>query len=118
MSGALDSTPAAARSTSGRRGRAEEVVDVLGRERRRRLAGLAVERRRGERPFPRLQLEDALLDGAGGDQLVDEDRLVLADAVGAVGRLVLNRRVPPRVVVDHRVGGGEVEAAPARLEAD
>ena len=55
---------------------------------------------------------------AADDQLVDEDRLVLADAVGAVGGLVLDRRVPPRVVVDDGVGGGQVEADAAGLEAD
>ena len=38
--------------------------------------------------------------------------------VSAVGRLVLDRRVPPRVVMDHRIGRGEVQAAPSRFQAD
>ena len=38
--------------------------------------------------------------------------------MGAVGGLVLGRWVPPRVVVDHGVGRGEVEAHAARLQAD
>src|SRR5208283_3706100 len=66
----------------------------------------------------RLQFEDALFDRAGGDQLIDKDRLVLADAVGAVGRLVFSSRVPPRVVMDDGVGGGQIETAAAGLEAD
>jgi hypothetical protein len=49
---------------------------------------------------------------------LDEHRLGLAEAVGAVGGLVFDGRVPPRVVVDHRVGGGEVEADAAGLQAD
>ena len=36
----------------------------------------------------------------------------------AVGRLVLDRRVPPRVVVDDGVGRGQVEPGAAGLEAD
>jgi hypothetical protein len=35
-----------------------------------------------------LQYEHALFDGALRDELVDKDRLVLADAVAAVSRLV------------------------------
>ena len=61
---------------------------------------------------------DFLLDGAGADQAVDEYRLVLTDAVGAVGGLRFGGRVLPWVVVDHGVGGGEVEADAAGLEAD
>ena len=49
-------------------------------------------------------------------ELVDLDGLVLADAVGAVGGLVLDGRVPPAVVV-HDVGGaGEVESGARRLQ--
>jgi hypothetical protein len=49
---------------------------------------------------------------------LNEHGLGLAEAVGAVGGLVFDGGVPPRVVVDHRVGGGEVEADAAGLEAD
>ncbi|MNL57540.1 hypothetical protein D3C87_1811140 [compost metagenome] len=42
----------------------------------------------------------------------------LADAVGAVGGLVFYRRVPPGVVVDHRVGLRQVEPHATGLEAD
>ena len=53
-----------------------------------------------------LEFEDAVLDGAAADELVDEDGLGLADAVGAVGGLVFGGGVPPGVVVDDGVGGG------------
>jgi len=43
---------------------------------------------------------------------------LLADAVRAVGRLGLDRRVPPGVEVDHGVRGGEVQSHAAGLEAD
>lgn len=65
-----------------------------------------------------LELVDAVFDGAGADELVDEDGFVLADAVGAVGRLVFGGRIPPRVVVDDGVGGGEVEAGAAGFEGN
>ena len=38
--------------------------------------------------------------------------------MGAVGRLVLDGRVPPRVVMDDRVGRRQIEAGAAGLEAD
>ena len=42
----------------------------------------------------------------------------LADAVGAVGGLVLHGRVPPAVDVEHVAGAGEVEAHAAGLERE
>ena len=51
----------------------------------------AVDGRVGQRLLPRLHLEDALLDGVGGDEAVDEHRLVLPDAVRPRARLRLDR---------------------------
>ena len=48
----------------------------------------------GKRLLALLQFEHALFDRALRDELVNKDRFVLADAVSAVGRLVLDRRVP------------------------
>ena len=45
-------------------------------------------------------LVDLLLQRAGADELVDLHVARLADAEGAVGRLVLDRRVPPAVEVE------------------
>ncbi len=53
-----------------------------------------------------------------GDEPVDHDAAVLADAVGAVDGLRLGGRVPPRVEQEHVVGLGQGETEPARLEAD
>ena len=47
---------------------------------------------------------------------LDEDGVLLADAVGAVGGLGFGDRVPPRVVMDDGVGGGEIEPGAAGLE--
>ena len=65
-------------------------------ERRRVVRQNAV----GKRCLAFLQGEDFFLDAAGGDQLVDEDVLGLADPVRAVGGLVFGRRVPLRVPDD------------------
>jgi hypothetical protein len=62
--------------------------------------------------------EDALFDGVGGDEAVDGDGAVLADAVCAVGGLLFDGGVPPGVEEDDVVGGGEVEAEAAGLEGD
>src|ERR1700730_15642639 len=97
--------------------RLEEALDVAGFS---AGAGAArgVVNSCGERFLALLQFEHALFDCPLRDELVDEDGLVLADAVGAVGRLVLDGRVPPRVVMDDRVGGGQIEAGAASLETD
>ena len=65
-----------------------------------------------------MQLDHAFFDRALGNEFVDEDRFVLADAVGAVGGLILDRRVPPGIVMDDRVGGRQIEAGAAGFEAD
>jgi hypothetical protein len=62
--------------------------------------------------------DDPLFDRVSADQFIDKDGLCLADPVGSVGRLVLDRRVPSGVVMDHRVGRGEVQAATSRFQAD
>src|SRR5689334_15752830 len=92
----------------------EEALDVAGFE-----AGAGAARGivnpSGEHLLALLQFEHALFDRALRDELVDEYGLVLADAVGAVGRLVLYCRVPPRIVMDDRIGSGQIEAGAAGL---
>ena len=68
--------------------------------------------------FLLLKLVNAVFDGAIADEFVDEDGFVLADTVGAVGSLVLGGGIPPGVEVDHRVGGGKVEAGTAGFKGD
>ena len=48
----------------------------------------------GEGLLAGLQRGDGLLDRALGDEAVDEDRAILADAVDAVHRLALDGGVP------------------------
>ena len=59
-----------------------------------------------------------ILDRIVDLELVDVHRTLLAEAVRAVERLVLERRVPPHVDEDDVVAGGEVEARAAGLERD
>ena len=59
-----------------------------------------------------------LLHRVARDQPVGEHRPGLADAVRAVDGLRLHRRVPPRVEEEDVLGGREVQAEPAGLEAD
>jgi hypothetical protein len=35
-----------------------------------------------------------------------------------IGRLILDRRIPPRIVVDHSIGRGQVQTKAADLQAD
>ena len=61
-------------------------------------------------------LIDPLLQRAKADELVHLHRAHLADAERAVGRLILNRGIPPTVVVEHVIRRGEVQPQSARLE--
>ncbi len=61
---------------------------------------------------------DFLLDRAAGDEFVDQDVALLADAEGAVGGLVFDGGVPPAVEVDDVRGGGEVEPGAAGLDRE
>ena len=58
----------------------------------------------------------AFFDRAPGDELVDQHIASLADAERAVGRLVLNRRVPPAIEVNDVRSCRQVEPRTARLQ--
>src|SRR5207253_1156652 len=62
--------------------------------------------------------DDLLFDRVARDQPVDVHGSGLADAVGAVDRLVLGGGIPPGVEQEAVVGLGEVEAEATGLEAD
>src|SRR6185312_12378639 len=68
----------------------KEIVDIRRAQCSEQTGSL--NRRRGKVALAQLQFNDAFFHRIGGDQLVDEHRLVLPDAVRAVGRLILRRR--------------------------
>jgi hypothetical protein len=92
-------------------------LQVLGRQLRRVLAAL-VQQSFHQAAFAVLQGQDFFLHRPDGDQLVNENRFRLADAVGAVGGLRFHGRVPPRIVMDDRVRRRQVQAGAAGFEAD
>ena len=63
-------------------------------------------------------LIDLFFEGVLGDEAVDEDVVLLSDAVGAVCRLRLYSGIPPKVVMDDMGGGGEVEAGAGGLQGE
>ena len=63
-------------------------------------------------------LIDLFFEGVLGDEAVDEDVVLLADAVGAVCRLRLYGGIPPKVVMDDMGGGGEVEAGAGGFQGE
>src|SRR4051794_26044716 len=65
-----------------------------------------------------MEHDDLLLDRAARDQPIDRHRLRLADAVRAIGRLILDGGVPPGIEMDDVVGGRQVDAGAAGLERD
>ena len=62
----------------------EQIEDILHAQFRDRLS---LDRRRGQRAFLLLQVEDALLDAAGDGDFVDDDVDGLVEAVDAVDGL-------------------------------
>ena len=116
---------------SGRRAEAERefaAAGQLGRAGEQQLQILAaqlpdqavirVDDRVGQVALALLQLQHLFLDRVLGDQAIGEDLAGLADAVGAVDRLRLDGRIPPRIEQEDVFGGGEVQAKAAGLEAD
>ena len=73
----------------------------------RRLGAIG-EQRLGKRGLAGLQQFDCGFDSSLHDELVNEHPLVLADAVGTVSCLVFDRRVPPRIIVDHGIGRSQI----------
>lgn len=63
-------------------------------------------------------LIDFFFEGILGDEAVDEDVVLLADAVGAVCRLRFYGGIPPEVVVDDVGGGGEVKAGAGGFQGE
>lgn len=61
-------------------------------------------------------LVNLLLQRAERDELMHLYIPGLAHTVGTVCGLVLHRRIPPAVEMEHMVGGRQVEADPARFE--
>ena len=59
--------------------------------------------------FPVLNVHHLFLDGALGDELVDEGLLGLSHPVGAVEALLLSGRVPSRVEKEEMVGSSQVQ---------
>ena len=81
---------------------------VIGHLRDELLAAVC-EERVGERLLVLDHRVDLLLQGARRHELVDQHVPFLPDAVGAVARLVLHRRIPPAVEMHHMVRGGEAQ---------
>ena len=65
-----------------------------------------------------MELEDTLFDSVLSYELINEDVLILPDAVGAIGGLAFDGGVPPRIVVDNGIRGREIEARAPGFEAD
>ncbi len=95
---------------------ADEFPQILGVEPLQ--GGIGIDRAFEEFAFFLLHAQHALLDGVAGDELDRRHDVLLPDAVRAVGGLRLDRGIPPRVKVDHRVCRREVESHAARFQAD
>ncbi len=63
----------------------------------------------GEGAFSFVKFENPFFDGVTRDQSMDDDGSLLADAMGAVGGLGFDGRIPPRVEQENMVGGSEIQ---------
>jgi len=61
---------------------------------------------------------DALLHRAAANEFVHHHLALLADPKGTIGGLILHRRIPPAVEMDHMRCRGEVEPGTAGLERE
>ena len=60
----------------------------------------AVQQVGGEITLARMEIKDLFFDRVAHEQPVDGDRPCLSNAMGAVGGLILDRRIPPWIEVD------------------
>ena len=65
-----------------------------------------------------VKAQNLLLDGVLRDEVIDGDVLALTKAIGTIGGLLLDSRVPPRVEMDDIVGPCQVQAQSACFQAD
>ena len=65
-----------------------------------------------------LQLIDFLLDGPFGDEFINLDGILLADAVGSVGGLLFYSGIPPGIIVNDHISASEIETSTASFEGD
>jgi hypothetical protein len=65
-----------------------------------------------------VQVENLFFDRVAHDESVDGDGTLLADAVGAVAGLILDRRIPPWIKVNNIIGGREIQPCAARPQTD
>ena len=98
--------------------RAENLADGHFLEEGLRGEATLLERKLAEMALLIGLLEDVLLHGALAHQPVDVHVARLPDAVRAVLRLRVHRRVPVRVVENHRVGAHQIDAQTARPRAE
>ena len=80
----------------------EQESDVVDAERRERL-GRFFDEVVEQRAFSLVERQNAFLDGVAYDEADDVHAARLADAMGAVGGLVLDGGIPPRVEDNDRV---------------
>ena len=69
-------------------------------------------------PFAGVQLQNFLLHSAGGDPTIDCHGLCLADSMDAVGGLLFDGRIPPRIRQNDITGGCQIQSRTASLQAD
>ena len=68
--------------------------------------------------FVFLQFHNLVFHTTAHNQLVDLHALLLTDTVRAVGCLIHNRVVPPRIVMHHDIRAGQINSRSARFERD
>jgi len=78
----------------------------------------AVQDTADEFSFVFVHRQDLLFNRVPGDEAIDGDGSLLTQAVGAVGGLILDGRVPPWIHVDDIIGCGQIQTGPARFEGD
>ena len=61
---------------------------------------------------------DFLLHRTAANEFVHQNIFRLPDAEGAIGRLVLDRRIPPTVKVHHMRRGGKVQSCASRSQRE
>ena len=95
----------------------EQVLYLIPRESAGELL-FAAEHGVDDFAFALLKLKNLLLDRVARDELVAGDDPCLPDSMRAVGGLIFDGGIPPRIEVNHGVCSGKVQTYATRLKAD
>src|SRR5262249_35421514 len=88
----------------------EQAEDLFLREAQGRRRPILLDQFVEEVPFPFQDFRDPIFNGVLHQEAVDKNRVLLANAMGTIDGLVLDRRIPPAIEQEYVIGALQIQA--------